>query len=223
LIVAIDGPGGSGKTTVAKLVAKKLGFFYLDTGAIYRALTLKLMKEGVSLNDPLAVSQAIDRTSIEFRDDRVFLDGEDVTLAIRDPEVDKVVSLVAKIPVVREKLLPLQRELVKGRNSVVEGRDMGTVVFPEAEVKVFLTASLSERASRRWRELLSKGKDASLEDVLNDLKRRDDIDSNRDVAPLKVAPDAVIIDTTYKSVDEVVEEVVQLVLQRYKGSGFLSP
>ena len=223
MIVAIDGPGGSGKTTVAKLVAKKLGFFYLDTGAIYRALTLKLMKEGVSLNDPLAVSQAIDRTSIEFRDDRVFLDGEDVTLAIRDPEVDKVVSLVAKIPVVREKLLPLQRELVKGRNSVVEGRDMGTVVFPEAEVKVFLTASLSERASRRWRELLSKGKDASLEDVLNDLKRRDDIDSNRDVAPLKVAPDAVIIDTTYKSVDEVVEEVVQLVLQRYKGSGFLSP
>jgi len=223
LIVAIDGPGGSGKTTVAKLVAKKLGFFYLDTGAIYRALTLKLMKEGVSLNDPLAVSQAIDRTSIEFRDDRVFLDGEDVTLAIRDPEVDRVVSLVAKIPVVREKLLPLQRELVKGRNSVVEGRDMGTVVFPEAEVKVFLTASLSERASRRWRELLSKGKDASLEDVLNDLKRRDDIDSNRDVAPLKVAPDAVIIDTTYKSVDEVVEEVVQLVLQRYKGSGFLSP
>jgi len=223
LIVAIDGPGGSGKTTVAKLVAKKLGFFYLDTGAIYRALTLKLMKEGVSLNDPLAVSQAIDRTSIEFRDDRVFLDGEDVTLAIRDPEVDRVVSLIAKIPVVREKLLPLQRELVKGRNSVVEGRDMGTVVFPEAEVKVFLTASLSERASRRWRELLSKGKDASLEDVLNDLKRRDDIDSNRDVAPLKVAPDAVIIDTTYKSVDEVVEEVVQLVLQRYKGSGFLSP
>ncbi len=223
MIVAIDGPGGSGKTTVAKLVAKKLGFFYLDTGAIYRALTLKLMKEGVSLNDPLAVSQAIDRTSIEFRDDRVFLDGEDVTLAIRDPEVDRVVSLIAKIPVVREKLLPLQRELVKGRNSVVEGRDMGTVVFPEAEVKVFLTASLSERASRRWRELLSKGKDASLEDVLNDLKRRDDIDSNRDVAPLKVAPDAVIIDTTYKSVDEVVEEVVQLVLQRYKGSGFLSP
>lgn len=222
MIVAIDGPAGSGKTTVAKLVAKRLGFFYLDTGAIYRALTLKLLKRDLHLDDVEKICEILDTLSLEVKDSKLFLDGEDVSEAIRDPEVDKRVSLVAKIPEVRERLLPLQRKLVSGKNAVVEGRDMGTVVFPEAEVKIFLTASLEERARRRWKELAQKGKAFLLEEVLEDLRRRDEIDSGREIAPLKVAPDAVVIDTTFKEIEEVVEEVVNLVLQRYKGFGVLS-
>lgn len=222
MIVAIDGPAGSGKTTVAKLVAKRLGFFYLDTGAIYRALTLKLLKCDLHLDDVEKICEILDTLSLEVKDSKLFLDGEDVSEAIRDPEVDKRVSLVAKIPEVRERLLPLQRKLVSGKNAVVEGRDMGTVVFPEAEVKIFLTASLEERARRRWKELAQKGKAFLLEEVLEDLRRRDEIDSGREIAPLKVAPDAVVIDTTFKEIEEVVEEVVNLVLQRYKGFGVLS-
>lgn len=222
MIVAIDGPAGSGKTTVAKLVAKRLGFFYLDTGAIYRALTLKLLKRDLHLDDVEKICEILDTLSLEVKDGKLFLDGEDVSEAIRDPEVDKRVSLVAKIPEVRERLLPLQRKLVSGKNAVVEGRDMGTVVFPEAEVKIFLTASLEERARRRWKELAQKGKAFLLEEVLEDLRRRDEIDSGREIAPLKVAPDAVVIDTTFKEIEEVVEEVVNLVLQRYKGFGVLS-
>lgn len=221
LIVAIDGPAGSGKTTVAKLLAKKLGFFYLDTGAIYRAITLKLIREGIPLEDVDRVLRVLMGITLKIEGDRVFLDGEDVSEVIRSPEVDKKVSLVAKIPQIREALLPLQRRLVMGRDAVVEGRDMGTVVFPEAEVKVFLTASSEERALRRWRELKERGKDLSFEEVLRDLERRDEIDSSRDVAPLRIAEDAVVIDTTSKGIEEVVEEVRRLVLQRYQGSGVL--
>ncbi|MCS7232742.1 MAG: (d)CMP kinase [Synergistetes bacterium] len=221
MIVAIDGPAGSGKTTVAKLVARRLGFFYLDTGAIYRALTLKLLRSNLPLDDIEGVCQVLNTMDINIEDDKLFLDGEDVSEAVRDPEVDRKVSLVARIPEVRERLLPLQRDLVKGRDAVVEGRDMGTIVFPEAEVKVFLTASIEERAYRRWKELVQKGKDISFEAVLQDLKRRDDIDSKREIAPLKVAPDAIVIDTTSKSIEDVVEEVVNLVLQYYKSAGIL--
>jgi len=222
LIVAIDGPAGSGKTTIAKLVAKRLGFFYLDTGAIYRAFTLKLIRLGFPIDDLKKICDILDSTSIDIRDGRLFLDGEDVTELIRDPEVDKRVSLVAKIAKVRERLLPFQRRLVSGKNAVVEGRDMGTVVFPKAEVKVFLTASLEERARRRHKELIQRGKNLSFDEVLEDLQKRDEIDSNREVAPLKIASDAIIIDTTGKTIDEVVEEVVSIVLQRYKGDSILS-
>ncbi|KUK14004.1 MAG: (d)CMP kinase [Synergistetes bacterium] len=222
MIVAIDGPAGSGKTTIAKLVAKRLGFFYLDTGAIYRAFTLKLIRLGFPIDDLKKICDILDSTSIDIRDGRLFLDGEDVTELIRDPEVDKRVSLVAKIAKVRERLLPFQRRLVSGKNAVVEGRDMGTVVFPKAEVKVFLTASLEERARRRHKELIQRGKNLSFDEVLEDLQKRDEIDSNREVAPLKIASDAIIIDTTGKTIDEVVEEVVSIVLQRYKGDSILS-
>lgn len=222
MIVAIDGPAGSGKTTVAKLVAKRLGFFYLDTGSIYRALTLELLRRGIPLDNVKKICEVLDALSIEIKGERLFLYGEDVSESIRCPEVDKKVSLVAKIPEVREKLLPLQRKLVNRKNAVVEGRDMGTVVFPEAEVKIFLTASLEERARRRWKELWERGKELSFEEVFEDLKKRDEIDSEREVAPLRVAPDAIIIDTTLKGIEEVVEEVVNLVLQRNKSHSSVS-
>lgn len=222
MIIAIDGPAGSGKTTVAKLVAKKLGFFYLDTGAIYRSLTLKLLREGIPLTDLSKVVKIARDMKLEFQGERVFLDGKDITEDIRDPNVDRNVSLVAKVAEVRDLLLPLQRRLVEGRNAVVEGRDMGTVVFPKAELKVFLTASVEERAKRRWKELSSKGKKVSFREVLENLKRRDKIDSEREVAPLRKTADAVEIDTTKMSVDEVVGEVVRLALRRIKGSGVFS-
>jgi len=222
LIVAIDGPAGSGKTTVAKLVAQKLGFFYLDTGAIYRSLTLKLLKEGVPLTEASKIREIARSLRLEFKREKVFLEGKDITEDIRDPSVDRSVSLVAKIPEVREVLLPLQRELVKGKNAVVEGRDMGTVVFPNADLKIFLTASEEERAKRRWKELSSKGKDVSFMEVLEDLRRRDKIDSERDVAPLRKSPDAMEIDTTDMSINEVVEEVVRLALRHLKGAGVFS-
>ncbi len=211
-IVAIDGPAGAGKSTVARQLARKLGFSMIDTGAIYRAVALAARRSGVAWDDDEGLRKLLDGgLELAFRDDRVILDGHDVSEAIRTPEISRGSSVVSARPVVREKLLGLQRDLGRGapRGAVLEGRDIGTVVFPEAHVKFFLTASDEARAQRRWTELSEKGLSLTLQDVLADQRRRDKDDTERAIAPLKAAPDAIRIDTTGIDLDAVVERCFQ--------------
>lgn len=216
MVIAIDGPAGAGKSTVARQVAARLGFLYVDTGAMYRAVTLKALRLGINLGDEKALTELARRARLTLRRacspeerTRVLLDGEDVTEAIRDPAVSACVSLVAKVPGVRESLTEQQRELAKRGGAVVEGRDIGTCVVPEAERKIFLTAALEERARRRWEELRRAGHEVSREQVLEELRQRDALDSARGVAPLLAAKDAVVIDSTHLSVEETVEAVLR--------------
>ncbi len=217
MIIAIDGPAGSGKSTVAKLVAKRLDFRYLDTGAMYRALAYKALSRGVSVSDENAVAQIAEHAEVTFVHEpgqplpsRVFIGGEDVTAAIRTPEVDDAVSSVAKLPLVREAMLAQQRLLGEGSNIVVEGRDIGTVVFPDAAVKIFLTASPEERARRRTAQQSSHGQVVDAQDVRDSILRRDTADSTRAVAPLIAAADAHEVDTTGLSISQVVERIALL-------------
>ncbi len=210
--VAIDGPAGSGKSTVAKLVAERLGFLYIDTGAMYRALTLKAMREGLPLDDEDQIAELLERTRLELKSDpqtRVFLDGEDVSEAIRLPDVNRGVSAVAALGKVRQGLVMLQQEMAKG-HVVMDGRDIGTVVLPQAEVKVFLTASLKERARRRALELQSRGIEVSQEEAEAQLALRDKLDESREIGPLKKADDAYLLDTTDLTIGQVVEEILSL-------------
>lgn len=226
MIVAIDGPAGSGKSTVARGAARRLGFAYLDSGAMYRAVTLLALENGVDLEDGVALAALADESAIalEERDHdyvRVLVNGRDVTGEIRAPRVTGASSTVAAHPEVRRSLLGKQRELIDSRDSVVEGRDIGTVVAPEAPVKLFLTADSSERARRRAAELERQGLRAEAEDVRAAIEQRDRLDSTRSAAPLRPADDAVEIDTTGLDADEVIDRVVQLVdeARRARGSG----
>ncbi|MDZ7372529.1 MAG: (d)CMP kinase [candidate division KSB1 bacterium] len=216
-VVAIDGPAGSGKSTTARLVARHLGYRYLDTGAMYRAVTLKALRLGMDLRDEEALGKLAESCDIQFceRDGtlRVLLDGEDVTEAIRAPEVGRRIGPVADNVHVRRVLVERQRALGAAGGVVAEGRDMGTVVFPDAEVKVFLTASREERVRRRWHELRAKGLDLPLEEVEAEIRKRDGEDVSRPVGALRKAPDAVELDTTRLSVEEQVAKVVELVRQ----------
>ncbi|GAB4274669.1 MAG: (d)CMP kinase [Coriobacteriia bacterium] len=217
MIIAIDGPAASGKSTVARTVAQRLGFGYLDTGAMYRSVALAALERSVPLDDEAQLSALARAVEVDFDLDAsglatiVLLDGRDVSSAIRSPEVTEAVSPVSKVPGVREAMVERQRRLCDGKDYVVEGRDIGTVVFPEADVKVYLTASVEERARRRFGDYSSAGVDADTEAVARELQRRDWIDSTRKAAPLAKADDAVLIDTTPLSVDEVVEAVLSLV------------
>jgi len=206
MIVAIDGPAGAGKSTVARTLATRLGFRYLDTGAMYRALTWLALTEDVSLEDGEALGELARREPVSFENDRVFIHGEDVTEEIRLPRIDRVVSSVARHPDVREVMRERQRELGSHGDAVIEGRDIGTVVCPDADVKVYLVADEAERARRRVVDRPEIGEEA----LATDLRLRDE----RDAAQMQAAPDAQEIDTTELSIEEVVDRIEQLVLAR---------
>lgn len=213
MIIAIDGPAGAGKSTVAKIAAKKLGFLYIDTGAMYRALTLKAIETKIDIKDTDALTRMAEDASIDLINNsngalEIFLDGRDVTSLIREPKITKLVSDIAKIKEVRVVMLRLQRKLGSQKNCVLDGRDIGTVVFPDAEKKFYIDANPPVRVNRRYKELKEMGQDITLSDVENDLKNRDTIDSTREFAPLKRSDDAVYIDTTDMSIDEAVDKVL---------------
>lgn len=213
LQVAIDGPAGAGKSTIAKAVAQRLGIFYVDTGAMYRAIALKGLRLGIAFDQEEDIRRMIQETEIILEHSearRVFCDGEDVTEAIRNLEVSRAVSKVAAYPVVRKRLVELQRQEAQRGGVVMDGRDIGTVVLPKADLKIFLTASPEERARRRWLELQKAGKEISLTDVQQDMEKRDRQDSEREVSPLVPAADALILDTTGFSVEEIVEQIISL-------------
>jgi cytidylate kinase len=219
--VAIDGPAGAGKSTVAKMVAKKLGYIYIDTGAMYRAVTLMALRRGLDLKDQICLSQLAENISIVLSPDgksglKVLLNGEDVSEDIRSQNVTSNVSLVAMVPGVRRRLVVLQRAMAEKGGVVMEGRDIGTVVLPDAPVKIFLTASYQERARRRREELAAKGNFIDQEQMEKEILTRDQIDSTREIDPLTAAADARIIDSTSFSVDEVVDMIMALVLLQYK-------
>ena len=213
MIIAIDGPAGSGKSTISKLVAKDLDLIYLDTGAMYRLVTLKALKMGIldgNLEDFDKINELLDNLEIDIREDGFYLDGIDVSEEIRKPIVSENVSKIAAIKEVRIKMVDLQRKFSKAKNVILDGRDIGTVVFPNADLKVFLVADARERANRRYKELTEKGENVSLEEIYQNILMRDKIDSTREEAPLKKAEDAVEVDTTSKNIDEVNEEILNL-------------
>jgi CMP/dCMP kinase len=226
MIIAIDGPAGAGKSTVAQKLARRLGFGYLDTGAMYRALTLRALRGRVDLDDEeqlASIASKLDlKTEYAARSRppyRVMMDGEDVTSDIRSREVSAHVSLVSSHPCVRKEMVKKQRHMATGRRMVVEGRDVGTVVFPQADEKFFITASVKERARRRYREMKKDGLDVSVQAIQQEMVRRDHIDSTREYNPLKRAPDAKLVDTTDENVSQVVRRLQALIREGLEASG----
>ncbi len=211
IIVAIDGPSGAGKSTLAKRIAKDLGYTYLDTGAMYRAFALKVLQEQMRFEDLEILKQALEKTTIDLseRDGRlvVYLDGKEVTEKIRAPEVSQMASRISTLRLVRERMVELQRALGARGGVVAEGRDIGTVVFPEAEVKIYLDASAPERARRRFEELTAQGKQVTIEETSGEMDERDRRDQGRELAPLRKAEDAILIDSSALSADAVAERV----------------
>ena len=212
LIIAIDGPSGAGKSTLAKRLARELGFIYLDTGAMYRALALKVLRHGLDLADDARLARLVESTEIDLHEDNgmleVLLDGINVADEIRTPEVSQLASKVSALKIVRARMLDLQRRMGQRGSVVAEGRDIGTVVFPNAEVKIFLDASAEERARRRCAELRAAGRPASLSETLREMEERDKRDSERDLAPLRMADDALRIDSSNASADSVAAKVL---------------
>ncbi|WP_294657549.1 (d)CMP kinase [uncultured Fusobacterium sp.] len=206
-IVTVDGPAGSGKSTIAKIIAKKYGFTYLDTGAMYRMIALYALENNISLDDTEAVEDMLKNTKLDIIGNQFFLNGKDVSEEIRTPRVSAIVSPVSAIKEVRVKLVDLQREISKGKSVILDGRDIGTVVFPNGDVKIFLVASPEKRAKRRLKEYEEKGVEADYESVLASIKERDYLDSTRKESPLKKAEDAHEIDSSTMSIDEVVEAI----------------
>lgn len=206
-IVTVDGPAGSGKSTIAKIIAKKYGLTYLDTGAMYRMIALYALENGIDLEDSKSIETMLENTKLDIVGNQFFLNGKDVSEEIRTPRVSAVVSPVAAIKEVRVKLVDLQREISRGKSVILDGRDIGTVVFPNGDVKIFLIASPEERAKRRLKEYEEKGVEADYESVLASIKERDFIDSTRKESPLKKAEDAHEIDSSTMSIEEVVEAI----------------
>ena len=208
--IAIDGPGGAGKSTIAKLVGDKLGLEYIDTGAMYRAVGLKLNRKGIKPDDLISISNVLEETTIDFVNGKIILDGDDVSDIIRTQEISKFASIYSQIPEVRSKLVDIQRRIAAGKSVIMDGRDIGTNVLTDAELKVFLTADSMVRARRRYEELRSKGVNANLDDIHEEIKDRDYQDMNRKLNPLVQAEDAIRLDTSDMTIDEVVNTSVAM-------------
>ncbi len=212
--IAIDGPAGAGKSTIAKRIAKELGYVYVDTGAMYRALAIHFLKEGLQPEDTEKIKEACKNAvvTLQYEDgvQQVYLNGENVTAMLREEKVGNMASVSSAIPEVRAQLLELQRDLARTKDVVMDGRDIGTNILPNADVKVYLTASVEERARRRYVELQEKGVACNLEEIAHDIEERDTRDMNREIAPLKQAKDATFVDSSDMSIDEVVETIVNL-------------
>ena len=209
--VAIDGPAGAGKSTIAKLVAKEKGYIYVDTGAMYRGLAIHFIKKGIKAEDIQGIVEACKdaEVSIVYENDvqQIYLNGENVTAMLRTEEVGNMASKTSAIPAVREKLLELQRTLAREKDVIMDGRDIGTNILPNADVKIYLTASVETRATRRYKELLEKGENCVYEEIAQDIKERDERDMNREIAPLKQAEDAILVDSSEMTIDEVVKTI----------------
>ncbi|MGB9627617.1 MAG: (d)CMP kinase [Thermodesulfobacteriota bacterium] len=221
LTIAIDGPSGAGKSTVGRSLAKRLGYTYIDTGAMYRTVALKVKEKGIELDDESALFQMATSLHITFQtrseETRTYCNGEDVSEAIRLPEISRLASEVSKKRGVREALVKMQREMAKEGRTVLEGRDIGTVVLPEAEVKFYLDAEPEVRAKRRFQELIAKGIPVDFQKTLEEVMERDHHDMHRALSPLKKAEDSILIDSTHRSVEEVVEEMVKIVEEKRRG------
>ena len=208
LVIAVDGPAGAGKSTIAKLIAEKLNINYIDTGAMYRAITYKCLQNNIDINNEEEVIKIAKDFEIDFKDNNIYLNGEILKDEIRTMEVSNNVSNVAKIKEVRYLMVDVQRNIGKVSSVILDGRDIGSYVFPNADYKFFLVATPEERGKRRYKELVNKGYDVNLEEIISDIIKRDEIDSNREFAPLVKADDAIEIDTTGKSINEVVQSVL---------------
>lgn len=220
LVIAIDGPAAVGKSTMGKIIARELGFLYIDTGAIYRAITWKVLKNNINVYDEDTISNLVSNTYITIEKKNrnslkgyynIFIDGEDVTEEIRSPKIDQNVSQIAKLPKIRKQLIYLQRKLAKKGNIIMEGRDIGSVILPQADIKLYFTASEEERIKRRYKELVDKGYNIDYKEVKKQIVQRDEIDSKRKYAPLIKAKDAILIDSTEKSIEEVKDKILKTI------------
>ena len=219
MIIAMDGPAGTGKGTISKLISERLGFVYVDTGAMYRAITLKMIRENINIDELEKIEKLLNSTRIDFvnkENDKgvkqlVLLDGEDVTDLIRLPNVNEKVSPYSAVKIIRNSMVKLQRKIADGKDVIMEGRDITTVVFPNAEIKIYLTATAEERAKRRYKELIEKGVNTTLEETLENINKRDYNDMHKEVGALMVADDAIVVDTTELSIEEVYEKVKKII------------
>lgn len=215
LIITVDGPAGAGKSTVSRALSQKISYLYLDTGALYRAVAYKVAERGIAPDDEKRLSKLCGEISISLQradgEMRILVDGDDLTDKIRTEEIGFLASSVSAVPVVREALLPIQRNAGETGGVVAEGRDMATVVFPHADIKFFLSADIPERARRRYKELLDRGKDVDFEEIKESLVKRDSQDSEREISPLMVTEDAIVIDSTTLKKKEVVEKMVEII------------
>ena len=219
-VVAVDGPAGSGKGSITQIVAERLNLVTIDTGAMYRSVTLAMLEQNVGIDDLDKIVEILKNIKIEFKEEentkKVFLNGKDVTLKIRSKEVNEFVSPVSTIKIVREHLANLQREMAKTIDVIMEGRDIGTNVFPNADVKIYLDATPEERAQRRFKQNKENGIDIPFDEILKNVKERDYIDSHREIAPLKKAPEAIYIDSTGMTIDEEADEVIKIIEEKRK-------
>ena len=217
MIVAIDGPAGSGKSTVSKMIADDIGYIYLDTGAMYRLFAYKLIKENVDMDNNEEELRILEDLNIDMKNGKFYLDNEDVSDKIRSREVSSGASKVARIKEVREKMVDIQREFSKSKNVILDGRDIGTVVFPNADLKIYLNAASEVRAKRRFEELKEKDKNVNYNEILKEIEERDYHDSSRKESPLRIADDAIVIDTTDFTIDEVKKKIKNLIITKGEG------